>query len=156
MDDKDRNLLYEAPMTKQAMVGDRTFTFTNHVTGETREHAVGHTFTQTYNDEFFSVSSSFKFDGKDIWDLIHGQGVYIKTDLTSKFPKLTYYVAQNGKYLATIETSGQWVHEEDAEQHSVNIPVGRYYYRVWSNTEDLDLLFLIVFAISETEQTMVE
>ena len=49
-----------------------------------------------------------------------------------------------------------YVHEDEAEQHRVNVPIGRYYYRVWTNTEDLDSLFLTVFAISETEQTVVE
>jgi hypothetical protein len=34
--------------------------------------------------------------------------------------------------------------------------VGRYYYRIWTDTDDLETLFLTVFAISETEQAVVE
>ncbi|MCR5136162.1 MAG: hypothetical protein K6C12_03560, partial [Oscillospiraceae bacterium] len=156
MDDKDRNLVFEAPMTKQALVGDRTFTFTNHLTGETKEHQVGHTLTSTYNDEFLSQRSTLKFDGQDIWDLLHARGVRIAADIVSKFPNVTYHVAVNGKFFATIQTCGQWVHEDDAAQHSVNIPMGRYYYRVWTNSDDMDTLFLTVFALSETEQVLAE
>ena len=36
------------------------------------------------------------------------------------------------------------------------IPAGRYYYRVRKNSEDLDTLFLTIFAVSETEQAVVE
>ena len=38
----------------------------------------------------------------------------------------------------------------------MNIPVGRYYYRVWTNSNDFETLFLTIFAISETEQAVVE
>lgn len=80
----------------------------------------------------------------------------VVTDLRSKFPKTVYTVSVNGRFLATVETSGRYVHEEDEAQHKVNIPVGRYYYRCWTDAEDLELLFLTVFAISETEQPVVE
>lgn len=156
IEDKERNVIFEAPMTKNAMVGNRIFTFTNRLTGQTANHEVGHTTTVTMQDEFFSARSTFKFDGRDIWDILHERGVRISTDLHSKFPSVTYTVSLNGRFFATVETSGRFVHEEDAAQHKVNIPVGRYYYRCWTNENDLDLLFLTVFAISETEQAVVE
>ena len=156
VEDAARKVIYEAPMTKNNLIGNRIFTFTNHVTGKTVEHEVGHTMTTQMNDEFFSTVSTVKFDGKDIWDVLHDSGIRISTDLHSKFPSVIYTVSLNGKFFATINTSSQYVHEEDAAQHKVNIPVGRYYYRCWTNESDLDLLFLTVFAISETEQAVVE
>lgn len=156
VEDKTRRKIYEAPMTKNAAVGSRIFTFTNHLTNRTVEHEVGHTTTMSIENEFFSERSWFKFDGKNVWDVLHEQGIRISTDILSSFPKLTYHVAKNGQFIATIETSGKYVHEEDAAEHKINIPVGRYFYRVWTNDDDLDLLFLTVFAISETEQTVVE
>ena len=78
------------------------------------------------------------------------------TNLVSKFPNLIYEVSKNSEPYARIETSGQYVHEDEAAEHAINIPVGRYYYRIWTATEDLETLFLTVFAISETEQTMVD
>lgn len=156
VDDKDRKPIYEMAMTKNALAGSRTFTFTNQLSGETVEHQVGHTFTATYNDELFSVNSSFKFDGKNVWDVIHDRGIRIRTDLGSKFPNITYIISKDARFLATVETCGRYVHEDEAAEHKLNIPVGRYYYRVWTDGSDNDGLFLTVFAISETEQTIVE
>lgn len=156
VDDEDRDLVFEAPMTKQALIGPRTFTFTNHRTGEVKEHQVGHTTTQTYNNGWFTTRSWFTFDGKNIWDCLHEQGVRIETDLASIAPRVRYTVSINGRFAATIESSSQYVHEEDEAQHKIAIPFGRYYYRVWTNEPDFELIFLTVFAISETEQAVVE
>lgn len=156
VEDANRRILYEGKMLKNNPIGPRVFEFTNHITGSVREHEVGHTTTQTYNDEFFSVSSWFKFDGKNVWDVLHERGLRMTTDLRSKFPNLTYDVSKNGQPLARIRTSSIYVHEEDEAQHKLVIPTGRYYYRFWTNSNDFDTLFLTIFAISETEQTIVE
>lgn len=151
-----RKVLFEGKMVKQAMVGARVFEFRDHTKGTVEEHEVGHTMTQSYNDEFFSVSSWFKFDGKNVWDVLHERGLRMTTNLRSKFPNLIYEVSKDGAPFAVIETSGKYVHEDEAAEHKLNIPVGRYYYRVWTNSGDLETLFLTIFAISETEQAIVE
>ncbi len=156
IENANRKVVYEAPMTKNAAIGNRIFTFTNHLTGRTFEHEVGHTTTTTLDNEIFSERSWFKFDGKNIWDDLHDQGIRIDTDIHSIFPRFRYTVAKDGRFFATIETSSKYVHEEDEAEHKIAIPVGRYYYRCWTNSDNLDLLFLTVFAISETEQTVVE
>ena len=109
-----RTVLFEGKMTKQAMVGARTFTFNDHTTGKVTEHEVGHTVTQTYNDNGWSASSWFKFDGKNIWDLLHERGLRLRTNLGSKFPNITYEISLNGSAFAVIETSGKYVHEDEA------------------------------------------
>ncbi len=152
----DRTVLFEGRMAKQALVGARTFEFIDHLTGRTETHEVGHTMTQTYNDEFFSARSWFKFDGENIWDVLHNRGLRLSTNALSKFPNVIYEVSRNGKAFARIETSGQYVHEDDAAEHALNIPVGRYYYRVWTDSEDFETLFLTIFAVSETEQVFAE
>ena len=156
LEDADRQILFECRMVKQALVGTRTFEFVDPAAGTAVQHEVGHTMTQSYNDEFFSVSSWFKFDGSNVWDILHGRGLRMTTDMRSKFPNLTYLVSQNGEAFALIETSGQYVHEDEAAQHTLNLPVGRYFYRIWTNTGDWETLFLAIFAISETEQAVVE
>lgn len=156
VEDKARNVVYEGKMEKNAIVGKRQFTFIDNRTGKSVDHEVGHTITQSFNDELFSAKSSFKFDGENIWDVLHKRGIRIQTNLISKFPKMIYTIGRNGRFMATVETCGKYVHEEDAEEHKINIPVGRYYYRVWTNETDLEDLFLTVFAISETEQAVVE
>ena len=143
-------------MTKNAAVGDRIFTFRDCRLGRTAEHAVGHSVTQSYSNEFFSMSSWFRFDGENIWDVLHDRGVRVATDLRSIFPRVRYTVSVNGRFFATIETSGKYVHEEDEAEHKLNIPAGRYYYRCWTGEDNMELLFLTVFAISETEAAVVE
>lgn len=156
MEDAGRNVLYEGKMTKQALVGARQYEFSNRVTGATATHDVGHTVTQSYNDELFSAKSWFKFDGTNVWDVVHGKGIRIATDLRSQFPHCVYQIAKNGAPFALVETSSMYVHEEDEAQHKLAIPTGNMYYRIWTASDDIDSLFLTVFTISETEQTVVE
>ena len=156
IEDADRKMLYECKMLQNNLVEDRRYSFTDHVTMRTTEHKVSHTVTQSYNDEFFSKTSYFKIDGTIIWDLLHSRGIRITTDLTSKFPKSVYTVIQNGENIATIETSSKYVHEDDEAKHSVKIPVGRMYYRFWTRESDLENLFLVMFALSETEQAIAD
>ena len=156
LEDAARKVLFEGKMTRQALVGARTFEFSNHVTGGVTEHEVGHTMTQSYNDNGWSAKSWFKFDGKNVWDVLHDKGIRLQTNMRSKFPNFTYEVSKDGQAFAILETSGKYVHEDEAAEHSLNVPVGRYYYRVWTNTRDFETLFLTIFAISETEQAVVE
>ena len=156
LEDAARKVLFEGKMTKQAVVGARTFEFNNHTNGAVTEHQVGHTVTQTYNDNDWSASSWFKFDGKNVWDLLHEKGLRLQTNMRRKFPNITYEISKNGSAFAVIETSGKYVHEDEAAAHKVNLPLGRYFYRVWTNTRDFETLFLTIFAISETEQMVVE
>lgn len=156
IEDANRRVLYEGKMTKQALVGARTYEFHDHINCTVKEHQVGHVVTQTYNDEFFSASSWFKFDGQNVWDLLHERGLRMTTNMRSSFPNLIYEVSKDGQAFARIETSSIYVHEEDEAQHKLAIPTGRYYYRFWTASSDFETLFLTIFAISETEQTVVE
>ena len=78
------------------------------------------------------------------------------TNLHSQFPRLIYEVIRDGAPFAIIETCSKYVHEEDEARHRLTIPYGKMYYRIWTDSDDLDSIFLTVFAISETEQTVVE
>ncbi|MBQ3704114.1 MAG: DUF3592 domain-containing protein [Oscillospiraceae bacterium] len=156
LEDAARKVLFEGKMTKQALVGARIFEFSNHVNGGVTEHEVGHTMTQSYDDNGWTAKSWFKFDGKNVWDELHDRGIRLQTNMRSKFPNFTYEVSKDGQAFAILETSGKYVHEDEAAEHKLNVPVGRYYYRVWTNTRDFETLFLTIFAISETEQAVVE
>ena len=156
MEDAKRSLLFEGQMIKNALVGPRSFEFRNHVSGHTQEHQVGHTISEAFNNNAFSVRSWFKIDGKNVWDLLHEKGLRMSTDAHSKFPYFTYYVAKDGIALALIENTGKYVHEDEAAEHKVNMPTGKMFYRIWTNSDDFETLFLTVFAISETEQAFIE
>ena len=156
LEDAARKVLFEGKMTKQALVGARIFEFSDHVSGGVAEHEVGHTVTQSYDNNGWTAKSWFKFDGKNVWDVLHDRGIRLQTNMRSKFPNFTYEVSKDGQAFAILETSGKYVHEDEAAEHKLNVPVGRYYYRVWTNTRDFETLFLTIFAISETEQAVVE
>lgn len=156
LEDAARKVLFEGKMTRQAVVGARTFEFRNHANGAVTEHEVGHTVTQSYDNNGWTAKSWFKFDGKNVWDVIHDRGIRLQTNMRSKFPNFIYEVSKDGQAFAILETSGKYVHEDEAAEHKLNIPVGHYYYRVWTNTRDFETLFLTIFAISETEQAVVE
>ena len=156
IEDADRKIVFEGKMTKQALIGSREYEFRNALTGEAVTHEVGHVMTQSYNDEFFSAKSWFKFDGKNVWDVIHERGIRISTNLHSKFPHCIYDIAQNGKPFVRVESCGVYVHEEDEAQHKINVPTGSMYYRLWTGSDDFDSVFLTIFAISESEQAVVE
>ena len=77
MTDEDKNVVYEAKMLKQPILGAMEFEFINHITGQSGVHKVGHTVTTETSGlfEFFSIKSSFKYDGENIWDYLHDQGI---------------------------------------------------------------------------------
>lgn len=156
VEDADRNTLYEGKMLKNSLVGARIYEFTDHRTGQSEQHEVGHVTTSTFNDEMFSVKSSFKFDGEKVWDRLHGQGIRLSTNMHSRFPYFIYDVTKDGKALARIESCSVYVHEDDEAKHKIKIPTGNMYYRFWTASDDLRSLFLSIFAISECEQTVVE
>ena len=156
IEDAERNVIFEGKMKKNAVVGSRVFEFANHVTGSVTEHEVGHTVTESFNNEFFSASSWFKYDVEKIWDVLHGHGLRMVTDMRSRFPYFVYNVSRDGEPFAVIETSSIYVHEDEEAQHKIVIPAGKMYYRFWTSSGDFDLLFLTIFAISETEQAVVE
>ena len=155
-EDAQRKVLFEGKMTKQALVGARSYEFSDHTNGMVREHEVGHIVTQSFNDEFWSAKSWFKFDGVNIWDALHDRGLRMVTDMRSKFPYMSYNVIRDGAAFARIECASKYVHEEDEAEHKLAIPMGRMYYRCWTNSNDLETVFLTIFAISESEQAVVE
>lgn len=61
-----------------------------------------------------------------------------------------------GAACARIETGGQYVHEDEAAEHTLSVSVARYDCRVWTNNNVFETLFLTIFAISEAKQTIVE
>ncbi len=156
IEDANRKVLFEGKMLKNSIAGARTFEFSDHTTGMVSEHEIGHTKTETFNDEYFSMRSWFSIDGKNVWDLLHSRGLRMNTDLFGRFPNLVYEITRDGTASARIETCSVYVHEEDEAEHSLALPTGRMYYRFWTASDDFDSLFLTIFAISETEQTMVE
>ena len=147
MKDMNDQVVYEAKVLKQSLLGPAKVEFVNHVSGKAQEHQVGKVITSETAGmlEFFSVKSSFKFDGKKIWDYLHAEGIRIDSSLSGGRIGMTYNVSLRGKPIAVLKTAA-------ANGGKAFITSG-FHYDVTTTEDNLDLAFLTAFAIAKTDQT---
>ncbi len=147
MEDENNNIVYEAKMIKQSLFSAMQFQFINHLSNKIEEHKVGHTVTTEQSGifEMFSTKSYFKYDGKNIWDYLHEIGIRIDSHLSNDKIGMTYNVTLEGKEMATISTA--------SPNNGKMIITSAYCYNVTTSTSNIDLAFLVTFAIARTDQT---
>ena len=147
MTDGDGNTVYEAKMVKQSLIGPMQFEFTNHLTGKTEPHKVGHTITSETETNgftnFLSTKSWFKLDGKKVWDFLHGEGIRIDSGFSSGKLGMTYDVTLKGQPLATLVST---------TPGGKSVLTSSQFYNVTAEEKDLDMAFLVAFAIARTDQ----
>lgn len=145
--DESGSTVYEAKMLKNSLFGGMQFEFVNHLTGKTVAHKVGHTLTtESENGGFtdmLSKNSRFKLDGKNVWDALHEQGIRIDSHPTGGKLGMTYSVTLKGQPLATVETS---------TKSGKGLITGNHCYQVTADEVNLDMAFLVAFAIARTDQ----
>ena len=145
LEDEGGNVVYEAKMLKFSLFGASPHEFINHITNKSEEHKIGKTITMEESGMvgFFSTKSYFKYDGVKIWDYLHDKGIRVNSSMSANKLGMTYEVTFEGKELATIASSS---------------PKGKsfittdLYYDVTCEEKDLDLVFLVAFAIAKTYQ----
>ena len=147
LEDEEKNLVYEAKMLKFKLFTASPFEFINHITGTKEEHKIGKTNTaeESYGDtvNVLATRSYFKYDGKKIWDYLHEKGIRIDSNISGKKIGMIYDVTFEGKPLATIASS---------TPKGKSIITTNLFYDVTCDEKDLDLVFLVAFAIAKTEQ----
>ena len=147
--DEGGNTVYEAKMIKNSLFGGMQFEFINHVTGKTTPHKVGHTVTTETSSggftDFFSTNSRFKLDGKNVWDVLHEEGIRISNHISRGKLGMTYELTLKGKPLATLAST---------TPGGKSIITSAHCYDVTTDEADLDMAFLVTFAIARTEQTL--
>lgn len=146
--DENGNTVYEAKMLKNSLLGGMQFEFVNHLSGKTVQHKVGHTLTTESETNGFTnilaTKSRFKLDGKNVWDVLHEEGIRIDSKLSGGKIGMTYHVSLKGQPLATLETT---------TPGGKSILTSAHCYNVTVDEEKLDLAFLVTFAIARTDQT---
>ena len=142
----DGDLVYEFKMLKQSLFGAMEFEFINHVSGQSSTHKVSHTVTTETSSLFYDVKSSFKLDGKNIWDYLHEQGIRIDTGLSKQRLGLMYDVSLKGQPMATISTY--------SPQGEKAIFTTQHVLKIETEQEYLDLAALTAFAVARTEQAL--
>ena len=154
IEDENRRVLYEAVCNKFSALGETEYQFVDHVLGRSAVHLAGATTTSRSNGLFvIDNHSTFNFDGIDIWKLLHNNGIEIRTGLNGI--KWNYTLFRDGVELAQVVTTSIYVHEEDEEAHSIasKLPTPGF-FRIRTREENLDAIFLTLFAIGRTDMML--
>lgn len=151
IEDKNRKVLYEAKMTKFTMANPYGFDFIDHVHNNTTPHLIGHEEETDWNN-FLLLDNHYTFtiDGEDIWKHLNRNGITVQSKLNGKIA-IAYTIFRNGEEIAYVETSSQYVHEDEAEEHKVmsKVPV-QGFYRIHTKEKNLDLLFVTILAFARS------
>ena len=151
IEDEKRTVLYEAVSTKFSVLADSEYEFVDHVLNRRTSHLVGKTATAA-SDAIWVLDShsTFTLDGKDVWKQLHENGVRIETEL--KGLHFAYTIFRDGAEIARAETANKLVHEEDAEAAGIaaKAPVPGF-FRIRTGEQNLDVVFLVLFAIGRTD-----
>ena len=150
IEDASRRILYEAKMTKFTWLTPFGFDFIDHERGVTTPHLIGHTETSEWDTFLIDNSSTFTFDGEDIWQHLKRNGVNVDSSLGGGSDSLigvSYRVYRDGAEIARFETAGRNAHKEDAKTKR---PL-RSLYRIQTRERNLDLLFVTLLAFARSD-----
>ena len=144
IEDENRNVLYEARMTKHGIGVPHTYVFTDNRKHTETTHRVG--LVNEADSGGFTVSQGFTFDGVDIGRYLEANGISVSYGVGGKGFSLS--ISHNGKHIADAVTSSRRVHEDDAEEHKIESTLMRfnqYYFRVEGQLSYIDVIFLVLF-----------
>ena len=150
--DENEKEIYKCQMTKFKLFTASPFEFKNMITNKSEEHTVGKTMTTSENHgndiagaimNVMTTKSGFKYDGKKIFDYLHEKGIRIDSQINTGKVGMKYNITLEGNPLATIANSSP---------KGKSIMTFNGFYDVDCEEKDLDLVFLVAFAIAKTEQ----
>ncbi len=151
IEDRQRRVLYEAKMTKFSLTSPYGFDFIDHEHGRVTPHLVGHEEESEYNSFLLDSNYTFEFDGEDIWKVLKKNGIDVRTERMDGGVWPLYRISRDGREIAVLESSSQYVHEEDAAQHSVVSKLAvPGFYRIRTREETLDAVFLTAMAFARS------
>lgn len=153
LEDKNRKKLFEAVMTKNSLISEYEYDFTDCSTGKTTKHLVGH--MQNWSLDIsgfnFDVSSSISFDGINAWKYLSEMGVGVHLNGLS-LTDVGYDVTFEGETIATLKQTSMYVHEEDEAAHPAASKVlNPMFFRLYTKEKDLSALFLVTFVLARTD-----
>ena len=155
IEDANRNVLYEAKMTKFTLTAPFGFDFIDHEHGKRTPHLIGHEeATDWGNSLLLDNHFTFTLDDEDIWKHLKRNGITVDSRLTGA-ARTEYRICRNGQEIAVAVSSSQNVHEEDEEAKSKLsslIPV-QGFYRIRTTESDLSLLFVTMLAFARSGAT---
>ena len=151
IEDGQRRVLYEAKMTKFSLTSPYGFDFIDHEHGRTMPHLVGHEEETEWNSFLLDSNYTFDLDGEDIWKYLKRNGIDVRTVRMDGSIWPLYRIFRDGAEIAVLESSSQYVHEEDEEQHKVagKVPTPGF-YRIRTREKNLDAVFVTAMAFARS------
>ena len=157
LEDAERRVLYEAKMTKFTVSTPFGFDFIDHEHGTTTPHLVGHEEESDWDSLLIDNHYTFELDGVDVWKHLKQNGISVDTSFgggSGTLLGLNARILRDGVEIARAESTSQYPHEEDAEQHKVAAKIpAQGFYRVWTREQNLDLLFVTLLAFARSGAT---
>jgi len=149
IEDANGKVLYEAVSKKFSLVADSEMEFIDHELSRSAVHYIGKTVTSSSDSIFvFDTHSTFTIDGKDVWKTLHQNGIRIETGLNGL--KWAYSLYRDDVEIAQIVSTGKNVHDE-TEKITNAVSLYRGFYRIETKEQNLDAIFVTLFAIRKTE-----
>lgn len=150
MENKSHTIVYEAKFLYNNLIGNDEVDFINHIIGYTHHHKVGHTLTRSIEHKNLAtnLSSSFDFDGVDIWDYLSNLGYSYHFNI--KGFAYTIDILKSNSKIGTIYSSnnGKNFFNNDVIEAKMG---GKGYCIVECNIKDIDVLFLYAMAFARTD-----
>lgn len=151
----ERKAVFEAVCDHIGVLTPYRYTFTNHVTGESREHKISHTVTNRVGHGSDSVSfsvvsaSEFKIDDVNNWTYLANLGYSVKPEQDGI--KLNFDVLHHGVPVARLEAAGTNILKDSAGSLLGDKLPGTGLFKLSCKDSDLAGVFYACFCVSRVE-----
>jgi len=153
IEDRNREVLYEAKVTKFTLTAPTGFEFIDHVHGTTEPHLVSHEESTEWDTIILDNHYTFTLDGEFIWSHLKRHGITVESSfMEGKVLWPEYRIYRDGEQIALVQSSSYYVHEEDAEEKGklYDLVPMEGFYRIFTREKNLDLLFTAIMAFART------
>ena len=151
MKDENKNVVYEAKMTKFSLVKPVAYDFINVFGNKTTSYQIGHTVSTSIGrtDGFgysVPISSAFTIDGVKNWDWLAERGYGFNFRMNGIKP--CFDVMHYGENIAYIETAGTEILKDTETKNPIAKLPTNGLFRVQCRYSDIDMIFMICLSIS--------
>ncbi|GEM_PF-1890028 len=149
METPERTPIMEAKLLKFKLLSECDYEFINHLTGYSKVHKIGKTMSNEHNN--IKTSAWFDFDGENVWDFIHVNGISVEPEVMSKFMDVRFIVKVQGKEIGIVRTSGTAIVPGVKANKLTEKLVAAGLYKIYCSEENVPVLFLVAFALARSD-----
>ena len=152
MKDAEGNIVYEALCEKVTLFKDTPFLFRDPVANTQAEKMIGHSkaFSLGNGHGFYvTITSSFKVDGVQVWDVLRGMGYGFRFRLHGVAPH--YDVTKLNQDIGFCELAGTGAMNPKYKDSLAGKMPTNGIFRVECQPEEVPGMFLLCFALTKTD-----